>query len=244
MRRFELDLHVHTLASGHAFSTIIESVEAARKKGLKGIAFLEHGPALPGGAHSYYFSNLRVLPREINGIRIFSGAEANIIDDKGRLDLEDSVLSELDLVGVAFHPRCGYENQGAAKNTETLLKALTNPYVDMVVHPANQAFPLEIEPVLEAAKERRIIIEINNSSLLPTTTRKGAKELTLEFALKCFEKQVLTALNSDAHYADLIGEVEEAYSLIKEKNISTELIVNSHLEIFLSYLRKKGKEKR
>lgn len=244
MSRFELDLHVHTLASGHAFSTIAESVEVAREKGLKGIALLEHGPALPGGAHSYYFSNLKVLPREIKGVRVFFGAEVNIVDDKGRLDLEDNILSELDLVGVAFHPRCGYENQGTVKNTETLLKVFNNPFVDMVVHPANQAFPLEIEPVLEAAKEKKIIIEINNSSLLPTTTRQGAKELTLEFALKCLEKQVLIALNSDAHYAALIGEVEEAYNLIKNKKILPELIINSRLELFLSYLKGKRKEAR
>ncbi len=244
MGRFELDLHVHTLASGHAFSTISESIKVAQKKGLKGIAFLEHGPALPGGAHPYYFSNLKVLPREINGVQVFFGAETNIVDDNGRLDLEDTILSELDFVGVAFHPRCGYENQGAVKNTEVLLKALENPYVDMVVHPANRAFPLEIDPIVEAAKEKRVIVEINNNSLLPITTRQGARELTIEFALKCFEEHVLVALNSDAHYADLIGKVDEAYELIKEKNVLPELIVNSRLEVFLSYLqeKKKGKE--
>lgn len=244
MGRFELDLHVHTLASGHAFSTISESIEVARKKGLKGIAFLEHGPALPGGAHPYYFSNLRVLPREINGVRVFFGAETNIVNDEGRLDLEDNILSELDLVGVALHPRCGYENQGPVKNTEVLLKALDNPYVDMIVHPANQAFPLEIKPVLEAAKEKRVIIEVNNSSLLPTTTRQGAKELTREFAWRCFEEGVMVAFNSDAHYAGLIGEVEEACKLIEEKDIPTELIINSRLEHFLSFLKEKGKARK
>ncbi len=241
MRRFELDLHVHTLASGHAFSTILESVRVAKDKGLKGIAFLEHGPALPGGAHPYYFSNLRVLPREIEGVQSFFGVEANIVNEKGELDLEDAILSELDLVAVALHPRCGYENQGIKKNTEVVLKALENPYVDMIAHPANQAFPLDIEPIIEAAREKNIIIEVNNSSLLPTTTRQGAKELTRRFALSCLEKKALIALNSDAHYSSLIGEVEEAYALIKGQDFPSELIINSRLEFFLKYLKTKGK---
>lgn len=244
MRRFELDLHIHTLASGHAFSTIFESAKVAKEKGLKGVAFLEHGPALPGGAHPYYFSNLRVLPREINGVYAFFGVEANITGINGELDLEDSILLELDLVAIAFHPHCGYENQGAVKNTQVLLKAMENPYVDMIAHPANQAFPLEIDPVIEAAKERKIIIEVNNSSLLPTATRYGAKDLTRELALKCLEKKALIAVNSDAHYSSLIGDVGEAYSLIEEKNVSSELIINSKLELFLNYLKAKGKGER
>ncbi len=44
-----LDTHIHTLASGHAYSTLAEYVEMAREKGLELIAQTDHGPAMPGG---------------------------------------------------------------------------------------------------------------------------------------------------------------------------------------------------
>ncbi len=104
---FIADLHVHTLASGHAFSTPLEIASVAREKGLELVAILDHGPALPGGAHPYYFSNLIALPRRIEGVLFLRGVEANITSQKGELDLSEAILSQIDLVGVEFHPNGG-----------------------------------------------------------------------------------------------------------------------------------------
>ena len=46
--RIELDTHTHTLASGHAYSTIAEMIDAAAQKGLKLVGLAEHAPAWPG----------------------------------------------------------------------------------------------------------------------------------------------------------------------------------------------------
>ena len=53
----ELDTHTHTLASGHAYNTIREMIEAAAAKGLKLLALTEHAPAMPGSCGDYYFYN-------------------------------------------------------------------------------------------------------------------------------------------------------------------------------------------
>src|SRR3990172_5803131 len=154
--KLEADLHVHTVASGHAFSTVEEIVKAASLKGLKGIGLTDHGPALPGGAHPYHFWNQRVFPREMGGVRIFRGAEANIVNLKGEIDLAEEILESLDLVLVAFHLYCGYDGKSALENTKVLIKAMENPLVDGIVHPGNPVFPIHAEEVVKAAKEKSI----------------------------------------------------------------------------------------
>ena len=84
------DLHIHTVSSGHAYSTVMENVRAAADKGLEMIAITDHGPAMPGGPHEYHFGNMQVLPDELFGVRILKGVEANVIDRAGNLDLSEN----------------------------------------------------------------------------------------------------------------------------------------------------------
>jgi putative hydrolase len=79
--KYEVDVHCHTIASGHAYSTIIENALEAAKKGLKMIAVTDHGPALGEGINRYYFGNMVVIPRQIEGVYVLRGIEANIKDD-------------------------------------------------------------------------------------------------------------------------------------------------------------------
>jgi putative hydrolase len=236
-----VDLHVHTIASGHAFSSVLEVVKAASSKGLEGVGIMDHGPALPGGAHLYYFSNLIALPSEVEGIRLFRGAEANIVDEKGNLDISDDILETLDIVAVAFHPHCGYENGGKERNTEVLLRALEKPYIHLIAHPDNLAYPLEIGPVIEAAKEKKVLIEFNNGSVANNTARKGNIDLNREYAEKFAENEVLVAVNSDAHFASSVGECGEALSVLDEVSFPSELIVNTSLQKVLSFFEEKGR---
>ena len=100
----EVDLHTHTIASGHAFSTISEIASAAAAKGLRGIGTTDHGPALPGGPHPYHFHALRFIPPYLRGVRILRGIEANIGID-GALDLTSEEASAFEVVLAAPHSR-------------------------------------------------------------------------------------------------------------------------------------------
>ena len=73
------DTHAHTLASGHAYSTIKEMASAAKLRGLKALALTEHAPEMPGTCGLFYFQNLDVVPREADGVRLLMGAEVNIM---------------------------------------------------------------------------------------------------------------------------------------------------------------------
>ena len=43
-----LDVHTHTIVSGHAYSTLQEMAEAARLKGLHILGMAEHAPSIEG----------------------------------------------------------------------------------------------------------------------------------------------------------------------------------------------------
>ena len=77
------DLHIHTIASGHAGDTIRKNCEFAIKKGLKAVGITDHGPGLPGGAGFVYFYTLpRIIANIELPIKIFSCVEEDIINKK------------------------------------------------------------------------------------------------------------------------------------------------------------------
>ena len=63
-----IDLHTHTIVSGHAYSTVQENIEAAKHAGLKYLGMSEHAPSMPGGPHPFYFQNIYVIPKEVDGL--------------------------------------------------------------------------------------------------------------------------------------------------------------------------------
>ena len=91
--KIELDVHTHTLASGHAFSTFKENLDEAVSKGLSALGMSDHAPAMPGSAQAIYFTNFKCFRPEVMGVRIYTGVEANIMDFKGNLDLDEAVTT-------------------------------------------------------------------------------------------------------------------------------------------------------
>lgn len=232
----QADLHVHTVASGHAYSTVGEITREAARRGLKMVAITDHGPGLPGGAHPYHFWNLRIMPSELNGVQVLKGIEANIINSRGELDLGADYLENLEIVHVGFHPSCGYESTTVAKNTEVLIKAMDNPYVDFVVHPGNAKFPIDPKVLVEAAVERGIALEINNSSFLPTSSRESAYDFDLLLAESMQEKGLPVIINSDAHIYTQVGVVDVAIDLAQKVGIRQEQVLNSSMSSVIDYL--------
>jgi putative hydrolase len=228
------DLHLHTVSSGHAYATILEYAREAKKKGLKMIAMTDHGPAMPGAPHYYHFSNLEMVPTVIEGVRILKGCEANIITADGKLDLHDSDLSKLEYVMATFHIRCGYDSQGIEKDTKVLLKAMENPYITTLAHPGNPSYPTDIPTIVGAAKERGILIEINNSSL--TISRKGSRPRCLEIAKEVKKQGWKVAFGSDAHFVHMLGDMSDAWKLADEAGLTPDDIVNTDLAMLNEYI--------
>ena len=129
-----LDVHTHTIASGHAYNTIMEMAKAGFDKGLKLLGITEHAPMMPGTCHAMYFHNLKVVPRTMCGIELMLGAELNILDYDGHIDLDTRVLKQLDLKIASLHSVC-IQPGTRKENTQAVLGAVHNPLVDIIGHP-------------------------------------------------------------------------------------------------------------
>lgn len=222
----EVDLHTHSIASGHAYSTIKENILQAKARGLTGIALTEHGPNLAGAPVRSYFSNMRVIPAYVEGIRVLKGVEANILPN-GDLDLKDATLRKLDLVLGGLHEEtCPPLDRSA--NTAILMKAMENPYLDIIVHPGNPRYPIDYEKIVKTAAIRGVAIEVNNSSL--TVSRKGSKKNCSLIAQLAAQYGTLVSLGSDAHWAEQVGIFNQAEKLLLENNVKEEQVLNTSLK--------------
>lgn len=233
------DLHIHTLASGHAYSTVTEINQVAAAKGLQGIALTDHGPAMPGGPHRYHFGNLSVLPEVDGGVLILRGVEANILDSDGTLDLPEIYLKLLDLVWAGLHVPC-LQPSTRSINTRALLNALDNPYVDGIVHPGNPEFVIDEEAVVQAAKEKNKLLEINNSSFL---IRRGSKTRCAEIARLVKYYDAVVSINSDAHLARDVGCFDKGLQLALEAELEPRHVLNTSLASIKDFLKSRGKKR-
>jgi len=224
-----MDLHTHTISSGHAYSTLKENIEEAREKGLKVLGVSDHAISMPGTAHEYYFNNLKVIRDEIMGVRLLKGIEANIMDFEGRIDVQEELALELDYVIASMHPPCITPGT-MEENTNALIKVMDNPYVKIIGHPDDSRFLLDYERVVLAAKEKNMVFEMNNTSISPRSFRKNARENQTTLLNLCKKHGVKIIMGSDAHIYYDVGEFSSCYKLLKEVDFPEELVLNFNMD--------------
>lgn len=234
-----VDTHCHTLASGHAYSTIKEMADYASQIGMKIIGMTDHGPSMPGGPHIYHFGNLRILPEYISGVRILKGVEANIMNFEGALDMPDKFLSKLELVIAGFHDGCLVPGS-VEENTNAIIGAMKNPLVDIIAHPGNPQFSIDIEKVVDCAIETGTLIEINNSSF--GNARKGSEDNCRLIALEAKKKGALLTTGSDSHICFHVGKFDKVLQLFEDLGIDEKLVVSANPQRLIDFLNKKGKK--
>ena len=232
------DTHVHTLASGHAYSTIDEIARFAKSQNLEAVAITDHTEGLPGGAHPFYFGNIKVLPDYIHGIRILKGVEVNIIDYDGNIDMETDVLEELDIVVASLHPPClPFADKEVI--TRTLMKTIENPNVDIIGHPGDNRYPMDFEKVVKHAKAHKVLLEVNNASLRPTSIREGVRENLVEILKLCIKYENPIVVASDAHFHEDVGGLSESMELLKEVNFPEHLVINQNKDRLMNFIEKR-----
>lgn len=233
-----LDLHTHTIASGHAYNTLREMAKAASDKGLSVLGITEHAPKMPGTCHSFYFHNLKTVPRELYGIRLLLGSEVNIMDFEGNIDLEERDLKGMDIIIASLHTPC-IKPGSVRENTTAYLKAMENPYVNIIGHPDDGRYPVDYRALVEGAKEKGKVLELNNHSLDPKCFRRDARENDLKMLELCKEYAVPVIMGSDAHFDTLIGEFSMAKKLLEEVDFPEELVLNRSVEALQGHVNVK-----
>ncbi|MGB3209796.1 MAG: phosphatase [Desulforhopalus sp.] len=235
----EVDSHTHTVASGHAYSTLAENVEAAAARGIKLLAVTDHGPAMPGGPHLWFFKNMRVIPRIMHGVGILRGVEANIMNFNGELDIDIDLQQQLDIVLGSLHEPI-VSPATITSHTAGVVKAMASGQIDVFAHGGNPAFPVDTDEVAKAAAFYQVLVEINNSSF--TTSRPGSEKncTALAEAVACHGG--FLTFGSDAHIAGKVGVFDACLTFVETVGFPKERILNYSGRSFLNFLKRKHKE--
>ena len=232
------DMHTHTLASTHAYSTITENCKSAAEKGIRIIAMTDHWGEMPDSPHIWHFDNLRVLPRHICGVTVLRGVETNILNNEGELDMPRKTLENLEWVVASMH-RQVYEPSTVRNHTVAYLKAAEDPIVDVIGHCTTAMFPIDFEKCIKKFKECGKLVEINESSIL---YKKGSYENSYEVLKLCKKYEVPVVFDSDAHYCELIGVVDTAKKIASEVGFPERLVINSDFDRLAEFIRRKHPE--
>ncbi|SEM11754.1 DNA polymerase (family 10) [Syntrophus gentianae] len=231
------DLHVHTNWSDGA-APLESMAQAAKAAGYSYLAITDHsgGLGVAGGLNEERLLKqqqaIRRLNKELEGIRLLSGIEVNILAD-GRLDLSDEILSRLDVVVASVHSAL---NQNEAKMTRRILKALENPHVDILAHPTGRLIgkrepvAVDLEAVFQGAAAHRKVLEIN---CMPD--RLDLQDISI---YRARELGLLLAISTDAHRPEHFDLIRFGIGMARRGWCQPSSILNSRpVEEVLAHLK-------
>ncbi|MFW6350855.1 MAG: PHP domain-containing protein, partial [Bacteroidota bacterium] len=192
------DLHAHTKATDGK-NSLKEMAEAAKDKGYNYFAVTEHSKkvSMAGGLNEKdlekQIRDIDALNKKMKNFRIIKGVEVDILED-GTLDLSDDILKELDLVIGSVHYNM---NLSKKKQTQRILKAMENPYLNIIGHPTGRminkrkGYDLDMDAVMKEAADKGIFLEINSNP--------DRIDLNDKYIRKAQKAGVKLAISTDAH---------------------------------------------
>ena len=229
---YPVDLHMHTVASTHAYSTLHDYIAEAKRKGIKLFAITDHGPDMADAPHYWHFVNMRIWPRLVDGVGILRGIESNIKNIEGEIDCSGPMLTSLDLIIAGFHEPV-FPPQDRDTHTQAMIAAMASGKVHMISHPGNPKYPVDIPAIAEAAARYQVALEINNSSFV--SSRVGSEDNCRAIAAGGW-----VALGSDSHTAFTLGEFTECRKILDAVDFPEERILNVSPRRLLNFLESRG----
>lgn len=220
------DLHAHTEATDGR-SSLREMVEAARDLGYSYLAVTEHSQAvsvargLDRKRLEQQIDEIDKLTDTYSGFRIFKGIEVDILED-GSLDLPDEVLKKLDFTVCAIHSRF---NLPAEKQTERIIRAMDNPCFNILAHPTGrlinkrQAYPVDMEKIIEAALERGCYLELN--------AQPDRLDLSDHHCRLARDMGLKVAISTDAHHTEGLRNMKYGIYQARRGWLSRDDVINT-----------------
>lgn len=233
------DLHTHTLCATHAFQTLNEMAAAAKEIGYCAMAVTDHAPAMPDAPHIWHFANGNALPRTIDGVAMLYGAEVNVMDTKGGLDLPQSQLAVQDWVVASIHSPCVPGVLTRKEANWIWLSIAENPYVDCIGHSEQENYRYDYDLVTKAFARNHKVVELNAGSF---AVRKDGIPNMRKLLTACMENGCHIAVDSDAHSAwRLQTALQPLYQMLEELSFPEEWIVNATRENLVQELKLHGR---
>jgi putative hydrolase len=234
--QFVADTHTHTLASTHAYSTVLENARVAADRGLLYLAMTDHVPNDIDAPHIWHFRNMEpMIDRTLFGVKMLFGAETSIVGADGSLNIENCEIDYLDWIIASVH----FPVEGKPMDyTEVYAAVAKNPYVDVIGHCANEYYPFDYDKVLPLFRDNNKLVEINEGNI---TQKQRAQNYRI-LAKKCLQYDVPIIVNSDAHFCNRVGEFYGAIEILQSISYPEELIINSTEGRFENFLKSRGKD--
>ncbi|MDU4094503.1 MAG: phosphatase [Pantoea sp.] len=234
---YPVDLHMHTVASTHAYSTLHDYIAAAKQNGIRLFAITDHGPDMADAPHAWHFINMHVWPRVVDGVGILRGIEANIKNSAGEIDCTGRMLETMDLVVAGFHEPV-FAPHDKATHTEAMIAAMASGNVHIISHPGNPKFPVDIPAIAEAAAKYQVALELNNSSF--THSRPGSETNCRAIAAAVKAAGGMLSFGSDSHTAFTLGNFEHCLRIAREVDFPEERVLNVTPRRLLDFLERRG----
>jgi DNA polymerase (family 10) len=234
------DLQMHTTASDGK-NSIEEMALAAKRLGYEYISLTDHSKAvtvangLDERRTLEQIKKIRAANAKGLGIRILASSEVDVLKD-GRLDLDDEVLEQLDVVLVSIH---SYMNLEREEMTDRILAAIENPRTQIVGHPTGRlvlrrdAYAYDMERILDAAREHGVVMECNAAP-----ERLDLKDTHLRMAR---ERGVKIVISTDAHTTRGLEAMRYGVQMARRGWLEKKDVINTlPVEKLLAALRPKG----
>ncbi len=221
------DLHIHTIWSdGHG--TIEQMVKRSIELGYSFIAITDHATEIkiikgitPRKIEAQ-IKEIADISKKYPQIRILSGVEVDILSD-GSLTLPDNILAKLDIVVASIHQGLS----GTARSiTDRLIKAASNPTVDIIGHPTGRLIGRRagnseyFDELFQTASINNTALEINASP--------HRLDLSSELALRANSFGVRFAISSDAHSINGMDDMQFGIAACARRaGLSPDRIINA-----------------
>ena len=233
--RIIADTHCHTIASTHAYSTWMENIHAAKEAGLSYLAITDHGPTMPGSPGRWYFKNLKIIPRQVEGVFLLTGVECNVVDFDGTIDYVEDEHKNLDWVIASIHSSTLLTKEAPTVEscTNAWLRIAKDPRVCVIGHCGQPKFKFDYERVIPEFGRGGKLVEINNHSF---QVRPDNIPNCRKIALACKRYGVPIVVDSDAHFETEVGCFDQALAMLEEIDFPQELILNASEQRLNDYL--------
>jgi putative hydrolase len=222
---YQGDVHSHTnWSDGRA--TMLEMARAAKALGYRYLGVTDHSPRIKVvnglGAERLLAQSreLAEVQAEVEGVSLLQGIEVDILED-GSLDLPDEVLELLDVVIASPHVKL---RQEPAAMTERMLRAVSNPHVDVIGHPTGrkpgfrEGATYDFETVFKAAARHGVALEIDCDP--------ARMDLSPEMARLALDSGCSFTLDADAHAPAEFAYVPMAAWMARRAGIPQDRILN------------------
>ena len=231
----KVDLHTHSLRSGHALNTVDELARKAREKKMHLLGIVEHGPSMEGAPHEGYFWISDKLDK-LYGVEILLGVEANIIGKDGAIDLDSHFLAKQKVVIAGIHTKTPY-NTSLEDHTLSLINAMKNPFVKIISHPFRKDFKVNVEKIVKAACTTNTLLELNNQVFEEEASNQYFLESYRKMISLCKKYGHPLIIGSDAHLAKGIGKDRGIIAVKNKIGLTDDMVINNREDELKLFLR-------